>query len=420
MTISRSIGIAVFAAALVAWLAAYMPESHKQSQSGPQAVSPEVSVARVIHRSVTEWDEFTGRLQAPESVELRPRVSGYIADVNLQEGEIVTEGELLFQIDSRPFAAEVARLRAELVSAKSALALAQTQFTRAEKLVSTRAIAREELDNRKANLQQARASVDAVSAALSLAQLNLDYTRVTAPISGRVSNALVTRGNHVNAGDSVLTTIVSTDKVYAYFDADEQTYLNYAKLAKAGSRPSARESRNPVSMALANDLSFPHEGYIDFVDNQVDPQSGTIRGRAVFDNREGQFIPGLFARIRLIGSASYDGILIDDKAVGTDLNNKFVLVLDDNNAVQYRSVVLGEKLAGLRIIKSGLAPGDVIVVNGLQRVRPGTEVSPQQVSMTSDDTLQELHALQVRVERMLNAQRLASDAVLSDHMIVGG
>ena len=378
-----------------------------EPQVQAQAQAPVVSVAPVIHERLTEWDEFTGRLQAPESVELRPRVSGYIDKVAFEEGAIVEAGTPLFFIDRRPFEAEVKRLNAELTGVKSRLKLAQISYQRADTLSAKNTLSKEIFDNRFAELEQAKASVQSVSAALDLAKLNLSYTHVEAPITGRVSSAGITAGNYVSAGQSVLTTIVSTDRVYAYFNTDEQTYLKYVKLAKEGTRPSSRDVKNPVFMALANESDYPHEGFIDFIDNQVNPATGTIRARAVFSNEDGAFVPGLFARIKLVGSSSYEGILIDDKAIGTDLNNKFVLVLDENNTVQYRPVTMGEKLNGLRIIKSGLNAEDQIVVKGLQRVRPGTPVAPEFVDMVDKDTLTELHALQQRVDGILDRASVA-------------
>jgi multidrug efflux system membrane fusion protein len=377
-----------------------------------------VSVATVIHQRITEWDEFTGRLSAPESVALRPRVSGFIESVTFVEGSLVKAGDPLFIIDPRSFKAEVRRLQAELADASSQLTLAQSSYQRANKLTSNNAISVEVFDNRAAEFEQAKARKRSVGAALEIARLNLGYTTVTAPISGRVSRAEITAGNLVTSGQSLLTSIVSVNRVYAYFDADEQTYLKYLKLAKAGTRPSSRDVRNPVYLSLANESDFPHEGYIDFVDNQVNPATGTIRGRAVFDNPDGQFIPGLFARIRLIGSASYDGILIDDKAIGTDLSNKFVLVLDENNVAQYRAVTLGEKLNGLRIIKSGLAATETIVVNGLQRVRPGSAVTPETVEMANQASLDKLSALQQRVDASMKHLMVVQGK--SSHVVVGG
>lgn len=369
---------------------------------------PAVSVATVINERLTEWDEFTGRIQAPQTVDLRPRVSGYIDFVAFEEGSLVEAGDPLFFIDNRQFKAEVKRLTAELTDVKAQFELAKREYVRAQNLAKDNAISEEVLDNRLTRQRQAQAAVESVSAALELAKLDLSYTRVTAPISGRVSNALITKGNYVTAGDSVLTTLVSTHQVFAYFDADEQTYLKYTQLAKQGARPSSRDVENPVQMGLANDEGFPHEGVIDFVDNRVNIRTGTIRGRAVFDNSDGSLIPGLFARIRLIGSASYDGLLIDDKAIGTDLNNKFVLVLDDQNTVQYRRVTLGEKVGGLRIVKDGLQPGETIVVNGLQRVRPGSPVTPQNVAMASEEQIDSLQAMQRRVDESRSLDGLAS------------
>lgn len=384
----------------------------------PQQMAPAVSVAEVVHQRITEWDEFTGRLEAPESVSLRPRISGYIESIGFTEGAIVKAGQPLFYIDDRSFKAEVRRLEAELADATSRLTLAKSSYVRATELTEKNAISDEIFDSRVAELEQAKARLRSTSAALEIAKLNLSYTKVTAPITGRVSRALITAGNLVNAGQTELTSIVSANKVYAYFDADEQTYLKYMTLAKEGTRPSSREVKNPVYMGLANESDFPHEGYIDFIDNQVNPATGTIRGRAVFENTEGKFIPGLFTRIKLVGSATYDGILIDDKAVSTDLGNKYVLVLDGENKVQYRAITLGEKLNGLRIVKSGLVAGDSIVVNGLQRVRPGAQVAPEVVPMAQGDELKNLQAQQQRVDNSL--QRLSSETLVSETSVVGG
>lgn len=415
MKVKQSLTGVLLASSLVLLAACGNTESETFT---PQA--PSVSVATVINEKLTEWDEFTGRIQAPETVELRPRISGYIDFIAFEEGAMVEEGEPLFFIDNRSFKAEVKRLKAELMQAKSQYDLAKREFERANSLAKTNAVSQELVDTRFATQQQSKARVSSVSAALELAKLNLSYTRVTAPISGRVSNAMITKGNFVTAGQSVLTTLVSTKEVFAYFDADEQTYLKYSALARDGSRPSSRNTRNPVRMGLASDQGFPRPGVIDFVDNTVNVNTGTIRGRAVFDNQDGTLIPGLFARIRLLGSASYQGILIDDKAIGTDLNNKFVLVLDSNNNVQYRAVTLGEKLSGLRIIKSGLSANERIVINGLQRVRPGSAVNPQFVDMTDEKTLIGLQAQQREIDQLRNNSRLAAKPVSALDYTVGG
>ncbi|WP_371226438.1 multidrug efflux RND transporter periplasmic adaptor subunit MexE [Pseudomonas sp. QE6] len=347
--------------------------------------APKVSVAEVIEQSINEWDEFTGRLEAPESVELRPRVSGYIDRVAFREGALVKKGDLLFQIDPRPFEAEVHRLEAQLQQARANQTRTVNEAARGERLRATNAISAELADARSAAATEAKAVVAATQAELDNARLNLSFTQVTAPIDGRVSRAEVTAGNLVNSGQTLLTTLVSTDKVYAYFDADERVYLKYMDLARKGG-PDARGS-SPVYLGLTGEDGFPHEGKLDFLDNQVNPKTGTIRGRAVFDNDGNQFTPGLYARIKLVGSGTYPAALIKDDAVGTDLGKKFVLVIDKDSKVQYRSIELGPKLEGLRIVRNGLAKGDRIVVNGLQRVRPGAQVDAQSVEMASQATL---------------------------------
>lgn len=366
--------------------------------------APQVTVAQVVQERITEWDEFTGRLQAPQTVTLMPRVSGYIEQVHFQEGALVKAGDVLFQIDPRPFAAEVARLKAELQSAKSAQTQADNDYRRAETLSGQRAIAAEVLDSRLARKQQTTATVASVQAALQRAELDLTFTRVTAPISGRVSYAQVTAGNFVTAGQSQLTSLVSTDKMYAYFDLDEQTYLKYARLTQSGKRADARDANaNPVYMALANEGQYSHTGTIDFVDNAVNQQTGTIRIRASFMNQENDLLPGLFARIKLVGSATYDGILIDEKAIGTDLNNKYVLVVNGDNQLEYRPIELGEQVNGLRIVRSGLTASDKIVVNGLQRVRPSMQIEPKLVEMASAERLATLRSEQQLLDETSSA-----------------
>jgi multidrug efflux system membrane fusion protein len=376
---------------------------------------PEITVATVIHERITEWDEFTGRLQAPQTVSLVPRVSGYIEKVLFQEGALVKKGDVLFLIDSQPFDTEVKRLKADLINAKAAAQLASHDYDRAKKLSKQRAISNEAVDNRRAQQQQTAAQVASVQAALTRAQLDIQYTKVTAPIDGRVSYAMVTEGNFVNAGQSELTSVVSTDAMYAYFDLDEQTYLKYDRLASAGKRVDARDTNadNPVYMGLANDTGYPHIGHIDFVDNRINQQTGTIRIRARFTNQDNSLIPGLFARVKLIGSDTYEGILIDNKAIGTDLNNKFVLVVNAENTLEYRPVTLGETINGLRIVTQGLAPEDVIVVNGLQRVRPAMQIKPNPVAMASDETLAALHAEQQTLDKASAA--LSSAASVTDN-----
>ena len=357
----------------------------KAQDSAAQHPAAKVSVAEVIQQPINEWDEFTGRLEAPESVEVRPRVSGYIDRVAFREGSLVQKGDLLFQIDPRPFEAEVKRLQAQLQQARASQTRTVSEAQRGERLRQSNAISAELADARASAAAEAQAAVAGIQAELDNAKLNLSFTRVTAPIDGRVSRAEITEGNLVNAGQSKLTSLVSTDKVYAYFDADEHVFLKYVELA----RQSGGQTRDasPVYLGLSSEDGNPHLGQLDFLDNQVNPQTGTIRGRAVFDNRDGRFTPGLYARLKLVGSGKYDATLIQDAAVGTDLGKKFVLVLDKDNAVQYRAIELGPKLEGLRIVRNGLAKGEKIVVNGLQRAFPGSTVDPQAVPMADEQTL---------------------------------
>jgi RND family efflux transporter MFP subunit len=350
---------------------------------------PAVTVAEVPEREITEWDEFTGRLEAVDQVEIRPRVSGYIKRVAFAEGREVKKGEILFEIDPRPYEAELAREEAELESARSAAALAKSEKQRAGTLVDMQAISREEYDSRTSAEVQGGAQVRAAEAAVQTARLNLEWTKVRSPIAGRVSNALVTEGNLVQAGPpagAVLTTVVSVDSMYLYFDSDEQTYLRYAGQARSSGGTNWRTERLPVFLGLANESGFPHEGRLDFVDNQVDPQTGTIRTRAVFSNRFRALTPGLFARVKLVGTEKKHATLVRDAAIGTDQDRKFVLVVGAGDTLAYRPVVPGRLTDGLRIVTSGLKPGERIVVNGLMRVRPGMKVAPKLEAMVPDST----------------------------------
>ncbi|WP_338524663.1 efflux RND transporter periplasmic adaptor subunit [Pseudomonas batumici] len=342
-----------------------------------------VSVAKVIEQPVNEWDEFTGRLEAPETVEIRPRVSGQIDQVAFTEGALVKKGDLLFQIDPRPYQAEVHRLEAQLQQARATANRSANEAERGKRLLTSNAISAELADTRSSSAQEAKAAVDATQAQLDLARLNLSFTRVTAPISGRVSRAEITAGNIVTADVTPLTSVVSTDKVYAYFDADERVYLKYTQLARQGKRGQT----TPVYLGLSNETGNPHLGQMNFVDNQVNPKTGTIRGRAVFDNNDGSFTPGLYARLKLVGSGTYAAVLINDEAVGTDLGKKFVLVMDADKKTVYRAVELGPKIEGLRIVRTGLNKDDTIIVKGLQRVRPGSPVDPEVIPMASKETL---------------------------------
>jgi RND family efflux transporter MFP subunit len=355
--------------------------ARNEAAESKAAPAPQVSVAQAISRKVTEFDEFTGRFEAVEHVEIRPRVSGYISSVNFTEGSEVQKGDTLFIIDPRPYEAERDKARAQLAQARSQFVLAKSERDRATSLLGQHAISQEEYDTRTAGREQAQANVEAAQAALDAAALNLSFTRVTAPISGRISRAMVTGGNFVTNGQTLLTTLVSLDPIYVSFDGDEQVYLKYTKLARQGTRPSSRDARNPVLVGLADESGYPHRGVMVFVDNALDPATGTIRGRACLDNHDRQFTPGLFARVKLMGSGQYDAVLVNDSAIGTDQSVRYVLVVGAGNKVEYRPVQLGPIIDGLRVVQSGLAPGETIVVNGLQRVRAGAQVQPQRVAM---------------------------------------
>jgi RND family efflux transporter MFP subunit len=349
----------------------------------PPPVPPQVSVAAAVAREITDFDEFTGRFEATNTVDVRPRVSGYVLHAGFTEGAVVHAGDVLFEIDPRPYQDEVARAEAQLRQARTRLALAGTEAERATRLLAAQAISREEFDARAGSRAEFEAEVSAAEAAVRTARLNLEWTRVRAPITGRVGRAEVTPGNLVQAGapaSTLLTTVVSLDPIYVYFDGDEQTYLKFAGLARPGAGP-----RTTVDLGLANEQGYPHQGTLDFVDNRLDPAAGTIRARAVVRNADGRFTPGLFARVRIAGSGKYTATLVQDAAVGTDQDRKFVLVLKPDGTVDYRAVTLGPLTDGLRVIRDGLKPGEKIVVNGLQRVRPGMKVTPQEVSMTAVD-----------------------------------
>jgi RND family efflux transporter MFP subunit len=346
--------------------------------------APEVSVASVLIRDWSESREFTGRLQAVDSVEVRPRVGGYVEALHFSEGSEVAKGTPLFQIDPRPYRAEVQRLRAESERARAELELAVSNEARAARLLEENAISREEYDSLKTAQRIADAELGAVEAALDTAELNLEFTTVRAPISGRVSRAHITAGNLVDSS-TLLTTLVSDDPIHAYFDADEQSFLEYIHAHPAGLGDDDADLQRPaVYVGLINEAGYPHTGRLDFIDNHIDPLSGTIRGRAVLSNPEGFFTPGLFVRLQLVSPTNQPVAMVDDRAIGTDLDRKFVLVVDEQNVAQYRQVETGPIVGQLRVIRSGLDSGDVVIVNGLQRVRPGMQVAPVTVAMNRD------------------------------------
>jgi multidrug efflux system membrane fusion protein len=373
LTTSKLILAAICAAVLAAC-------SHSQAQSAANAAPPppSVTVAEVIARPLHHWDELTGELQAVNTVEVRPRVSGFIDSVHFIEGARVRKGQLLFQIDPRPFQIEIERLDAELKRAQSKLDFAAAGHARAERLYAQNAIAREEYEQLTSAEAEAAGDLGSLNAQLHAARLNLEYSHVRSPIDGHVSRALITSGNLVS-NVNLLTTVVSDDPIYAYFDTDEATYLRFSQ-----KRQGDGAAASPVFMGLVGEQGFPHEGVLDFIDNQVDSRSSTIHSRAVFDNKDGRFTPGLFARIKLVANDRYDAVLIDERAVGNDLGKKFVLVLKPDSTLEYRPVTLGMRVDGLRVVEGGLEAADVIVVNGLQHVTAGAKVQATRVTMSAD------------------------------------
>ena len=342
-----------------------------------------VRVAEAVSSEVTDWDTFTGHFEAVDAVKLRPRVSGYIEQVKFAEGKPVKQGEVLFVIDQRPYRVQLERTQAEYARAQARSELAQTELARTRKLLAAHAVSQEEYDQRASDVTQARADVLAARAAMDSAKLDFDYTEVKAPISGRVSRAEVTAGNYVTAGQTILTSVVSLDPIYVYFDSDEQTFLKYHALAREGDGPNSRGQPAPVFVGLANETDYPHEGAMNFVDNALNPDTGTIRARAVLANPDGLFTPGMLARVKLAGSAKYVATLIDDSAVATDQDRKYVMVVNAQNVVEYRAVELGGIYDDRRVVRNGLQPGERIVVGGLQRVRPGMTVAPQAEAATA-------------------------------------
>jgi len=350
-----------------------------QAATNAMPPPPSVSVATVLSKNVSEWDDFTGRISAVETVELRPRVSGYVERVAYHEGQEVRKGDLLFVIDQRRYQAELNRALADLERARSEAQLARTQDVRAQALVEAKAISREEFEARRAATAQGNAAVHAAEAAVAAARLDLQFTQVRSPIDGRAGRAMLTEGNLAQADSSLLTTVVSLDPVQVYFETDEQTYLRYNALARNGDRA---RSHNAVRVGLANESGYPHAGTVDFVDNQVDPRTGTIRARAVLPNPDRVFTPGLFARVQLEGGEASRALLIDDKAVLTDQDRKYVYVLGPKNAALRKDIVPGRMVDGLRVVASGLSANDRVIVDGVQKVFfPGMPVDPKPVAM---------------------------------------
>lgn len=341
-----------------------------------------VSVAQVVSRPIVDSNEFTGRIEAVDTVEIRPRVAGYLEAVHFREGAMVEEGDLLFTIDPREYRAAVDVARANLERAETRIVLAEQEVKRSEMLIAARAISQEEFDQRQSELQQATADRSGARAQLVQAELNLSFSRITAPITGRIGAALIKPGNLVAPGETLLTTLVSVDPVYVIFEADENVYLQMQSRLPDGAHFGGDGLRLPIEVGLAGDSDYPYSGELDFIDNQLDPATGTIRGRGVLPNADGRLTPGLFARVRLFGSREYEVMLIHDMAILTDQDRKYVYVVGANNLAERRDVQLGSLADGLRIVTSGLSADDRVVVNGVRKIFfPGMPLAPETVPM---------------------------------------
>lgn len=361
----------------------------------------EVNVATVVSKPVTQWDEFTGRIEAVEHIEIRPRVAGYLTGVHFQEGRAVKAGDLLFTIDDREYKAAVASARADLARAEARRSLADTELKRSEALVEARAVSAGELEARQNEARQAEADVLAARARLDQAELNLGFTRITSPIDGRASVARLRVGNLVSPGEPVLTTVVSLDPVYVSFQGDERAYLRYQALARSGERESSRDAANPVRVGLADEQGFPHEGRMVFLDNAVDPATGTIYARAELANPDGVFTPGLFARVQLLGEQLDRALLVHPQAVLTDQDRRYVYVADQvtlppemggtgepHLGAVRKDVVLGATIDGLVVVEQGLDADDRVVVNGMRKIFfPGAPIAPVEVPMDQPNTV---------------------------------
>jgi len=358
-----------------------------QPQAAPKApvAAPTVSVSKPLQRDIVEWDEYTGRFDAVETVEIRARISGYLNDVRFTDGNLVKQGDVLFAIDPRPFERALEQAKAELFAANTKVENANLDVARGQPLIERKIISDKTFDDRMSLLRDAQAAVKVSEAKVRSAELDLSFATISAPISGRISRTLVTAGNWVSAGSvsgaTLLSTIVSQDPIHLYFDVSENNYIKYKRLSERGVRAGAAEVGAAVEVALPDETGFPHKGKLDFLDNRLDQGTGTLRARAVLPNRSGLFSPGMFARVRVTGTASYAALLLPDEAIGTDQTEKFVYVVADDGMVTRRNVKLGPLEAGLRVVRDGLKYSEWVVVRGLQRARPGLKVQMNQISI---------------------------------------
>lgn len=375
-------GVLVVAIGLGAAVAGCDQSGQPQAQGAAKAAAlPVVTVSKPVKREVVEWDEYTGRFDSVETVDIRARVSGYLNEVHFKDGQIVKEGDLLFVIDPRPFERALEQARAELLQAQTKVENANLDVVRGKPLVERRIISEKTFDDRESLMRDAQAAVKVAEAKIKTTELDLSFTRITSPLSGRISRNMVSVGNWVSAGGTanatLLTSIVSRDPIHVYFDVSENNYIKYKRLEERGIGSGAAEVGAPVEIALPDERGFPHKGRLDFLDNRLDQGTGTLRARAIIGNADGLFSPGMFARVRVTGTAPYDAVLLPDEAIGTDQTNKFVYVVGEDGTVARRATKLGPLFEGLRVVREGVTENDWVVTRGLQRARPGLKVSPK-------------------------------------------
>jgi membrane fusion protein, multidrug efflux system len=384
--VDRRLGTLASISALFAMMAAL--SSCNQQPQAPAPPPPPVTIAKPVQKEIVEWDEYTGRTGAVESVNITPRVSGYIDNITFKAGDLVNKGDLLFVIDPRPYQATLDQASAQLRQAQANQQLQDANFARQDKLRQTGVIAKEDFDTALSNKNQAAAQALAAQAAVESAKLNLSFTQITSPIIGRINRENVTVGNLVQADSTLLTNIVSVDPIYAYFNVDERAVLNYEQQVRQGKLPAARSIQVPVYLRLENETGFPHEGVIDFISNQFNSSTGTLEVRGLFPNATGYLTPGAFVRVRVAASPMHQALLITDRAVGTDQGTKFVLIVGEENVVSLRPVELGPEVDGLRVVRKGLQGNEQVIINGIVNAKPGSKVSPQPGDMNQFATNQ--------------------------------
>lgn len=376
---------AVLGATAIAMLLAGCDQGQPQASQNDTAAAPVVSVSKPAQRNIVEWDEYTGRFDATQTVEIRARVSGYLDEVRFKDGQLVKQSDLLFVIDQRPFERALEQAKAELFAATTKVENANLDVARGQPLIERKIISDKSFDDRMSLLRDAQAAVKVAEAKVKSSELDLSFATITAPISGRISRSIITAGNWISAGSvsgaTLLTTIVSEDPIYIYFDVNENNYIKYKRLAERG--VGAAVIGAPVEVALPDENGFPHKARLDFLDNRLDQGTGTLRARAVLANKAGLFSPGLFARVRVTGTPNYVATLVPDSAIGTDQTNKYVYVVGGDGLVARRNVKLGPLAGGLRVVREGVSADDWVVTNGLQRVRPGLKVAPKRVEIAA-------------------------------------